>query len=77
VLVDASLAHRVERELGPASVTERRPDGSMVVHVMCDNRIAFRSWLLGLGVNAEVLAPSDVRAEIVAWLHSFTLVDSQ
>ena len=68
VLVDAEIAGRVERELGSEAVTERRPDGSMVVAVMCENRIAFRSWILGFGAQAVVLAPSDVRAELVEWL---------
>lgn len=68
VLVDADIAERIERELGGAAVTERRTDGSIVVDVICENRIAFRSWLLGLGSQAEVLAPFDVRAAMIDWL---------
>jgi hypothetical protein len=30
--------------------------------------VAFRSWLLGLGLHAEVLAPADVRADVIEWL---------
>ncbi len=68
VLIDAQIADMVQRELGDAAVTGRRSDGSIVVDVICENRIAFRSWLLGLGSQAEVLAPFDVRAEMVDWL---------
>lgn len=68
VLVDASRASRVEREVGTAAVTDRRPDGSITVTVPCRNVPAFRSWLFGLGVHAEVLAPAEVRAGVVAWL---------
>lgn len=68
VLVDASRAAAVTRELGPDAVHEQRPDGSVVVAVPCTNADAFRSWLFGLGVHAEVLAPPAVRSEVVAWL---------
>ena len=68
VLVDPPRVPPVVRELGDVAVRERRADGSVVVAVPCANRDAFRSWLFGLGEHAEVLAPADVRAEVVAWL---------
>ena len=40
---------------------ERGVDGSIVVSVPCRNVAAFRSWLFGLGADAEVLAPT------IAW----------
>lgn len=70
VLVDEPRAEAVERELGATSVRERRSDGSVVVEVPCANEEAFRSWLFGLGVHAEVLAPPALRASIVDWLRS-------
>jgi len=70
VWVAATRAEAVERELGPASVRERRDDGSMVLEVPCANEEAFRSWLFGLGTHAEVLAPADLRAAIVDWLRA-------
>ena len=41
----------------------------LVFAVHCANRGAFRSWVLGLGTDAEVLGPPEVRADLVAWLH--------
>lgn len=70
VWVDDSRAEAVARELGEVSVRERRKDGSMVVEVPCANEEAFRSWLFGLGVHAEVLGPADLRASIVEWLRA-------
>ena len=42
--------------------------GSVTVEVPCTNRDAFRAWLFAWGADAEVIAPADVRAEVIAWL---------
>jgi predicted DNA-binding transcriptional regulator YafY len=55
-------------ELGEGAVSERRDDGSVVVTVPFANDWAFRSWVLGLLEDAEVLDPREVRADTVAWL---------
>jgi proteasome accessory factor B len=70
VWIDAARAPAVVRELGDNRVIERRPDGSVVVSVPCANRAAFRSWVLGFLDRAEVLAPAEVRADIVDWLEA-------
>ncbi len=70
VLVDSARAAAVTRELGADAVHEQRPGGAVVVGVPCTNADAFRSWLFGLGVHAEVLSPPAVRAEVVAWLEA-------
>ena len=70
VWVGVSRAEAVERELGEAAVRDRRADGSVVVEVPCANEEAFRSWLFGLGVHAEVIAPAELRASIVDWLRA-------
>ncbi len=67
VLVEADLAPGVVREFGEACVVERR-DGAVVVEVPCANRVAFRSWVLGLVAGAEVLSPVEVRNDIINWL---------
>jgi len=72
VRVDAARAAAVERELGSARVASRHDDGSVEVDVPCANRPAFRSWVLGLLEHAEVMAPPDVRGEIVDWLAGMT-----
>ena len=68
VVVDAARSTAVVRELGDDAVSERRPDGAVVVSVPCANVDAFRSWLLGLGADAEVVGPPEVRSAVVEWL---------
>lgn len=68
VHIDARHAGRAERQLGTHRVSARRDDGSIEVSVPCGNEPAFRSWLFGYLDAAEVLAPPDVRAGIIAWL---------
>lgn len=70
VTVDAVLAGKVAAELGEEAVRDHRPDGSVVFAFAVTNRSAFRGWLLGLGSHGEVLAPPELRAEVVAWLES-------
>jgi hypothetical protein len=58
----------VRLELGDAAVSGEGPDDRVTFQVPCTNLDAFRSWVLGLGVHAEVIGPPDVRADVVAWL---------
>lgn len=68
VLVERDLG--VERVLltGGGSVAD--PQRWIEISVPCENREAFRSWVLGLGPDAEVLSPPDVRADLIDWLTS-------
>jgi predicted DNA-binding transcriptional regulator YafY len=68
VLVSGAQAGWVEADLGPRAVAERRDDGSVVIRLAVTNREAFRSFVLGLLDHAEVLAPPDLRADMVRWL---------
>jgi len=68
VLVDPARAGWVTEQLGDDAVVERRPDGGVVVALSVVNRSAFRTWVLDLLDHAEVLAPEELRAEMVAWL---------
>jgi proteasome accessory factor B len=68
VLVSPTQAGWVEADLGSKAVAERRDDGSVVVRMAVTNREAFRSFVLGLLDHAEVLAPPELRADMVAWL---------
>lgn len=70
VAIDASRAALVVDELGEDAVVERREDGSVVVLLSVVNRDSFRNWLLGLLEHAEVLAPPEVREDVVAWLEA-------
>jgi len=72
VAVFGPTAEIVRRDLGDAAVTADSttggPAGATVFEVPCTNLDAFRSWVLGLGVHAEVVGPPEVRADVVAWL---------
>ena len=68
VRVSASRAALVAAELGDDAVVRRHGDGSIDVDVPCINRDAFRSWVLGLTDHAVVVAPAELRDEIVRWL---------
>lgn len=68
VLVDAAQAPWIVQHLGAGSVVEERADGSVVVTMSVTNRENFRSFVLTFLDHAEVLAPPDLRAEIVDWL---------
>jgi predicted DNA-binding transcriptional regulator YafY len=70
VAVDPPLASVVLAELGSDAVIRENDDGAMVFSVPCVNRDAFRSWVFGLGHHAEVIGPSAVRADLVAWLRA-------
>jgi proteasome accessory factor B len=68
VLVDPPRAAWVIDQLGEDAVADRRPDGSVVVSMPVVNRAAFRTWVLALLDHAEVLAPPELRADMVDWL---------
>ncbi|HKH05030.1 MAG TPA: WYL domain-containing protein [Acidimicrobiales bacterium] len=68
VLVDAPQAPWVAQHLGREAVVEERPDGAVVVTMTVTNRDNFRSFVLTFLEHAEVLAPPEVRADVVRWL---------
>jgi predicted DNA-binding transcriptional regulator YafY len=68
VLVDATRAAWVVDDLGDEAVVERHDDGAVVVELRVVNREAFRTWVLGLLEHAEVLAPPELRADVIEWL---------
>lgn len=70
VLVDADHAGWAVSHLGREAVTETRSDGSVVLSVPVTNREAFRSFVLGFLDHAEVLAPQDLRDDLVRWLEA-------
>jgi predicted DNA-binding transcriptional regulator YafY len=70
VRVDPEAAERAVAGLGPASVLERRADGSVDVRVPCANPEAFRAWLFDLDHQAVVISPDHVRAAVMDWLRS-------
>jgi proteasome accessory factor B len=70
LLVDAAQAPWIVQHLGPSSVLEERPDGSVVVAVTVANRDNFRSFVLTFLNHAEVLEPADLREDVARWLEA-------
>ena len=68
VLVDSSRAGWVVEQLGEDAVIARRDDGAVEVTLPVVNRAAFRSWVIDLLDHAEVLAPDELRDDLVTWL---------
>jgi len=66
--VDESQAEGALAELRGDATVEPGPDGSVEIELAITNRAAFRSFVLGFLEHAEVLAPPDVRADVMAWL---------
>ena len=64
---DPEVAHSVRAEVPPKAIRSDTPDG-LVVELTVTNREGFRSWLLSFLDRAEVLAPEELRADMVAWL---------
>jgi hypothetical protein len=76
VLVDSPRAAVLLAQGTGGAVVERRSNGSIVFEVPCVNVAAFRSWLLDLGAEAEVLSPPEVRDQIVSWLRRLAGAES-
>jgi predicted DNA-binding transcriptional regulator YafY len=75
-LVLADLGDSGGAEGAGGAGTRRDPDAwGTVVSVPFTNLDALRSWVLGFGVDAEVLGPDDVRAAIIAWLREIAASD--
>lgn len=68
VLVDGPQAPVAVQHLGDAAVVERRDDGAVVVEIEVSHREGFRSFVLTFLDHAEVLAPPELRDEVVRWL---------
>lgn len=68
--IDADQAGWALDHLGDATVEEEDADGSVTVRLTVTNRDAFRSFVLGFLEHAEVLAPDELRAELVEWLRA-------
>jgi predicted DNA-binding transcriptional regulator YafY len=68
VLVDADQAAWAVHRAGDDAVLEHRDDGSVVLGLQVTNPHAFRSFVLELLDHAEVLAPPELRDDLVAWV---------
>jgi len=68
VLVEAEQAAIAIGIVGADAVAEQRSDGSIVVELPVTNPEGLRAFVLGFLEHAEVLAPEELRADVVAWL---------
>jgi proteasome accessory factor B len=70
VRFDAAQAPGALAELRGDAVTVASDDTGVEVELVITNRVAFRSFVLSYLEHAEVLAPEDVRADVIAWLRA-------
>jgi proteasome accessory factor B len=68
VAVDAVQAPWIVDHLGNESVVETHDDGSVVVEMPVTNRESFRQFVLSFLDHAEVLAPAELRDDMIGWL---------
>jgi proteasome accessory factor B len=72
VLIDpvaaASALHSQRPGSASVRVSERRPDGSLVLEMDVTSRPGFRSFLLTFLEHAEVLDPPELRDDVMSWL---------
>jgi predicted DNA-binding transcriptional regulator YafY len=68
VRIDGDQAGWALDHLGNARLLEEHEDGAVVVELTVTNRDAFRSFVLGFLDHAEVLAPDELRGELIDWL---------
>jgi proteasome accessory factor B len=70
VRFDADQVLQAQAQLGDDTTWVNEEDGGAVATIPVTNRDGFRSFVLGFLDHAEVLAPTDLRNEIVAWLEA-------
>ena len=49
----------------PSQHIEERPDGGLILRLTVSNDWALRSWILGFGALAKVIAPAELAAQIL------------
>lgn len=65
----STVASRVrETRWHPSEATEPGPNGSLTWRARVSGTLEVRSWILGWGADAEVLAPAELRTEVAAVL---------
>jgi hypothetical protein len=68
LLVDAGHVEGALAALGSDATVDGQPGGGAIVHVPVVDRAAFRQVVLDLLEHGEVLAPTDVRDDVIAWI---------
>lgn len=73
--VAQDLAPIAERMLGPSATAARPAAGGIEFEVAVSNRDAFRFFVLGLGDQAEIVGPEDLRNDLIEWLEAIAGVN--
>lgn len=68
VRIDASHADLALAEAGEEVALERDASGAITLTLNVTNRVGLRNFVLGFLDHAELVAPKDMRADLVAWL---------
>jgi proteasome accessory factor B len=68
LLVDASHVSWATSRLGHEAIVETMPDGSATFQLRVRRVDAFRTFVLGFLEHAEVVAPAELRRDIIEWL---------
>lgn len=70
VRFDSSAAAWASSQMGPDAKTAYLDDGSVEIEFRVTNVEAFRSFVLGFGERAEVVAPPSLRTDMITWLEA-------
>ncbi len=62
---DAPVAWWAQRQLSSGAIVEEEPDGSLVARLSVANPDALIGWLLTFADQAELLAPAELRQQLV------------
>ena len=76
VRVDAVEGPRAAAEVGERAVSDRAPDGSVLLDLGVSSFERLRSWVLGLLDHAEVVGPPGAREAVVSWLQEIAAAPS-
>lgn len=72
VAIDASHARWAQHHLTDAVVVAEHDDGAIEIELEVTNVSAFRSLVLSMFEAAEILAPEELRADMIRWLEGLT-----
>lgn len=68
ILVNKAHVEDIAAALGPDVRRTDRSDGDAILTIEVANRAALRSTLLGFDDRVEIIAPEEMRAEMIEWL---------
>lgn len=72
VRIDGSIASSVLVDHPGLTIVESDDDGAVLVELLVRDEDGLRNFVLGLLDRGELIAPEDLRADLVEWLEGFT-----